>query len=372
MRPISRHTAAVRLPRPGATVRTARLRSTAVGVGVCVALLWPSLAMALDLRLALGEGVRGDADRLRARAHTAIDRCADGRDVEVWLTLERASGGHRAVTRLLQRGVTLGQRSVRGRKLGPLVDAAALLVCLALERMPPAPPPRPPRERNGRAPRRQAEAAPAPPVALPESPTASAAPPSPPAAQTVDVDAWQAARLALAVQRGDWAPATSAELRAGLVYGRGPLHAGADVVLWWLPPGEDGGAIGAAVRLSAGAAWRGRAGSVGLELGAIAGASLHDFAESARQSAPWLAGDVVLRVLPAFARIGALTLGVEVGATPRLWPLEVRRGGQLQASGEPALWRAGLCIRIDGSAPERAIHTQRGPSRAATPSREVR
>ncbi len=45
--------------------------------------LLPTDAAALDLRLALGDGVRGDAERLRTRAPAALERCADGREVEV-------------------------------------------------------------------------------------------------------------------------------------------------------------------------------------------------------------------------------------------------------------------------------------------------
>lgn len=311
-------------------------------------------ASALELRLALGADVAADHDALARRARGTLQACAAGRPVEVWLTVERDRRRLVAVTRVVQRGVALGERRVYGRRAGPLVDAAALLTCVALERMPPAPPPRPDAAQNGRAPRRPrevalpgADLAGPPRAATPTDATSLAAKPE----SSDGVAGGRDGTFAFALQDGAWTPRTSVEVRAGAQDRRGPLQIGFGVALWWLPPADGDFALGAALRVAAGGTWVTAPVDVSVEAGALVGATVHGFAAAERQLAPWLAADLVVRAMPRALRFGRLALGVEVGATPRLWPIEVRAGaaGQLLQSGDPARLRAAIALRFEGS-----------------------
>lgn len=183
----------------------------AVGVGVWLSLPSPAVAQtasqvrvlaSIEPSASLSEA---DAQALTARAQTTIERCAAGRDVVLWLTVERDPAerssrpragrppGLLATSRLQVDGATFGQRTVRGSTPTALVDAAALLTCIALERLPPAPPRMPSAGPGPSVGRRPATVAPDGPRAAVDAPPAATevALPSP---ATAPDDAQPAAR----------------------------------------------------------------------------------------------------------------------------------------------------------------------------------
>lgn len=128
-----------------------------------------------------------DTPALQEALRTEIAGCAGGRVVELWLTIELAPKGRQrarlqAALRVLVDGSDLGARTLYGANLKPLIDAAALLTCVAVSRRPLAPDRKPstPSASRGRA---------TPEATTPDSPAAGSAASLAPAALPTAVTA---------------------------------------------------------------------------------------------------------------------------------------------------------------------------------------